>query len=377
MSLPKHKLSYAIQDLLGQNGTEEDYRESVKILNTLLSLNLSGTQVNRIMKDLGPFVDEYYNDYQGLSVEEKEIEGSILAFGNDGKGVPIKKSERESTVNIEEARLMKGKKRGIKKEATVSVSFSFNPRCRDKEEVLRGLFREYDTHNTKKDSNKRFSLNVHKRGFLCNQKKAIKYSVENLMNRNPENNKKIIALVDCGSGLEAGILDTIRSKGLENRLVAIIADVIHVSEYIWKASNAILGEKYTGREKWVRSIMSDLLDSKTEKVIRDLELNIEKTELKESQIKQIKTTIKYLKNHGHKMDYKTYLENGYPISTGVIESTCGHLIKDRMEHSGMRWSMIGAQNMIDLRSVKKNGDWKKFMNFVINKKKPNKLKLCA
>jgi hypothetical protein len=26
-----------------------------------------------------------------------------------------------------------------------------------------------------------------------------------------------------------------------------------------------------------------------------------------------------------------YLQKGYPISTGIIESTCGNLVKDRME----------------------------------------------
>ena len=73
------------------------------------------------------------------------------------------------------------------------------------------------------------------------------------------------------------------------------------------------------------------------------------------------------------MDYKTYLQKGYPISTGLIEGCCGHLIKDRMDHSGMRWTIQGAQNMIDLRAVKKNDDWSDFMTFVKNENNPKKL----
>ena len=66
------------------------------------------------------------------------------------------------------------------------------------------------------------------------------------------------------------------------------------------------------------------------------------------------------------MDYKTYLEKGLPVSTALVESSCGHLVKDRMERSGMRWSLEGAQNMMDIRAVKKNGDWPMFMEFILN-----------
>ncbi|MFT4665079.1 MAG: hypothetical protein ACI9XB_002032, partial [Gammaproteobacteria bacterium] len=55
---------------------------------------------------------------------------------------------------------------------------------------------------------------------------------------------------------------------------------------------------------------------------------------------------------------------GYPISSAIVESTCKHLVKDRMEQSGMRWSSSGAQHMMDLRAVKINGDMKEFMTFV-------------
>lgn len=39
------------------------------------------------------------------------------------------------------------------------------------------------------------------------------------------------------------------------------------------------------------------------------------------------------------------------IATGVIEGACRHLVKDRMERAGMRWSLEGAQAMLDLRSM--------------------------
>jgi hypothetical protein len=39
----------------------------------------------------------------------------------------------------------------------------------------------------------------------------------------------------------------------------------------------------------------------------------------------------------------TYLANGWPIASGVIEGACRHLVKDRFELSGMRWLQDGAR----------------------------------
>ena len=66
------------------------------------------------------------------------------------------------------------------------------------------------------------------------------------------------------------------------------------------------------------------------------------------------------------MDYATYLEKGYPIATGTVEGTCGSLVKDRMEHSGMRWSIAGAQAVLAQRAVVKNGDWDDFWRYLID-----------
>ena len=55
------------------------------------------------------------------------------------------------------------------------------------------------------------------------------------------------------------------------------------------------------------------------------------------------------------MHYDVYLHKGYPIATGVVEGTCGSLVKDRMEQSGMRWSIDGAQAVLAQRAVMKMG----------------------
>ena len=67
--------------------------------------------------------------------------------------------------------------------------------------------------------------------------------------------------------------------------------------------------------------------------------------------------IRYFQNHRQWMRYDEYLTAGYPIGSGVVESSCGHTIKDRMEGSGKRWSLPGAEAILRLRSVYTSGDW--------------------
>jgi hypothetical protein len=60
------------------------------------------------------------------------------------------------------------------------------------------------------------------------------------------------------------------------------------------------------------------------------------------------------------MRYDEYLRAGYPIATGVIEGACRHLVKDRLERSGMRWTLAGAQAMLDLRALHQSSYWDAF-----------------
>ena len=55
------------------------------------------------------------------------------------------------------------------------------------------------------------------------------------------------------------------------------------------------------------------------------------------------------------MQYDIYLKQGYPIGSGVIEGTCKNLVKDRMEQSGMQWTVVGAEATLGMRSIQING----------------------
>ena len=79
-------------------------------------------------------------------------------------------------------------------------------------------------------------------------------------------------------------------------------------------------------------------------------------ELKGKAATEVQTVCGYFTNNASRMKYHEYLAAGYPIATGVIEGACRHLVKDRMERSGMRWSVEGAQPMLHIRAIHQSPD---------------------
>jgi len=57
------------------------------------------------------------------------------------------------------------------------------------------------------------------------------------------------------------------------------------------------------------------------------------------------------------MDYPTYRAQGLPIGSGVVESSCKHVVADRMKRTGMRWDEDGGESLLALRCLDLNGRW--------------------
>jgi hypothetical protein len=143
----------------------------------------------------------------------------------------------------------------------------------------------------------------------------------------------------------------------------LILDIIHAVEYLWDAANALLGETNPDRTAWVREHLLHILSGKTADVIQTLESCAQEPSLSASQREALNTTIGYYRRNLPYMRYDQYLAQGWPIGTGVVEGACGHLVKDRMEQSGMRWTEPGAQAILDLRAVRVNDDWDDYQRF--------------
>jgi hypothetical protein len=68
--------------------------------------------------------------------------------------------------------------------------------------------------------------------------------------------------------------------------------------------------------------------------------------------------------NGHPyLAYDTALAQGWPIATGVIEGAARHLVKDRMDITGARWGLAGAEAILRLRALVTNGDFDAYWAF--------------
>lgn len=377
LNFPKESAwSYVLQELVAENASENDYTESVRVLNKLLNLNLSSKSSQRNIINLGDTVEAFY----AVQKPKMDLEGSCYAVSFDGKGVPKIKRKPASEAGCQpKKRLNKGEKPNLMQVATVVVVSSFLPKVRSVESLLNGLMDKplskkesnKNSADSKKENDNRWHKNIHRRAFLGNQEKAIFYGIKQIKERIEKNGGgRFVVPMDAGIGLDNKVLEAVKKYELEESFDGIILDIIHVTEYVWSAANAILGENSKQRYNWVRSILKDILEGNITRVIHDLRRITEKAQLSKSQIEQVEKTINYFSNHKSKMAYNIYIQKGYPISSALVESTCGHLVKERMEQTGMRWSTLGAQNLLDVRAVKQNGDMEKFMDFFIKKQHP-------
>ena len=71
----------------------------------------------------------------------------------------------------------------------------------------------------------------------------------------------------------------------------------------------------------------------------------------------------YLLNKAPYLDYPNTLAQGWPIATGIIEGACRHLLKDRMDITGARWGLDGAEAVLQLRALRCNDDFDNSWSF--------------
>jgi len=165
-----------------------------------------------------------------------------------------------------------------------------------------------------------------------------------------------VALTDGSQALQ----DRVRTRFPD---APLILDLIHATEYLWDAANALLGEEHPWRTPWVKAPTLTLLQGRVADVVDDLTTLADAPERTPTHAKVLRGVAACLARNAPSMDYAAYLARGWPIATGVIEGACRHLVKDRLERSGMRWTLADAEALLHLRCVHENGDWDAYHAF--------------
>jgi len=350
LSLGSDRYSDLLRDMAEYLGVYIAYNKCANILKRFLDIGLSTRVFEKIIAEDAEDVERYYEQ---KPAPRPDSEAEILVIQADGKGVPIILEEPAEP----KVRLGKGRKRGKKKEAIVTSVYTIRRMLRTPKEVIASFFNLEDEVFTSKTSSKRPKpQNKHVWATLKGKDVALERLMKYVAPRLGNHIQDKVALCDGCEPLQ----DRIRIRFPD---FTLILDFIHANEYLWKVVNRLLGETDPNRTEWVAEKTLLMLSGQTSQLIAEFRQLAQEKKTTSAQQEILTKTADYFERNLPYMDYPTYLANGWPIASGVIEGACRHLVKDRMELSGMRWLPEGAESLLHLRAVAENGDWEAYRLF--------------
>lgn len=345
LGLPATAYSDLLREWAAYGATEQSFRENQTVLERLLGLTIPVAtleqQVARSAQDVAAF-------YAHHVPTPPAAHDRILVVQADGKGVPLVTARHAQPV-----RLGKGQKRGTKKEAVVTCVYTIAPYRRTPTDVTAALLHEQDRPRT---APRPHPSGKEQHASLAGKAQACAHLAQRAALRRSTSGMDHVALTDGSDALQ-GQMQT------HFAAATLVLDIVHANEYLWDAATAMCGEHLAQRTAWLRPRLLNLLEGRVAEVIADLEQCAAQPDTSDSQRQALTRTSSYYRRNQAFMDYDQYLARGWPIGTGVVEGACGHLVKDRMERGGMRWTVDGAQVVLDLRAVRLNGDWDAYWTF--------------
>jgi hypothetical protein len=356
LGLPAGEFSYVLEDWLQRFAIKGAFAEATQSLHDLLGLQPSVRSVEAMNRTLAESAGTFLHHRATPPAAE---EGELVVLTGDGKGVVLRRP------TVEEPRQHPGPapkaKTGKKQMACVGAVYTIDRFVRTPDQVIDELQRKERAKDRPCPQHKHVwaEMTCVVEGETCNGRVTLfDHLAEEWARRDPTQRKTAICLFDGERALwdawELFFDDTIG-----------ILDLFHVLEYLWDAAYCFHPEKSPAAEAFVTKRLRLLLEGKVGSVIRGLRQLRGKHALAAAQRKTLATVIRYFKNNQEHMRYDEYLAAGYPIGSGVAEGACRHLVKDRLEQTGMRWVLEGAQAMLYLRATYLNGDWKEFLDYRI------------
>jgi hypothetical protein len=283
----------------------------------------------------------------------------VLVLSFDAKGVVMRPDGlRQATAKAAASqklatRLSKGEKRNRKRMAEVAAVYDLTPAPRTVADILTdGDDERHTPRPAPTAAGKWLAASV-----TDDAATVIAAGFAEATRRDPNHQRTWVALVDGN----AHQIDRIHTEArARNVAVAVVVDFIHVLEYVWKAAWCFHPEGDPNAEQWVRAQARQILAGRAGIVAAAIRRKATYHGLDPGQRRNADTAAAYLLAKKPFLDYPTALENGWPIATGVIEGACRHLVKDRMDITGARWGLPGAEAVLKLRALISNGDFDRY-----------------
>lgn len=136
-----------------------------------------------------------------------------------------------------------------------------------------------------------------------------------------------------------------------------IVDFYHASEYIWDAGNTVFGKETTKAKGWGSTYCHELKHDGPTHVLAALQTL---SPTADTVPLPVEKAITYFTNQSLRMDYPTYVEQGFQIGSGSAESGVNQVVGTRMNQAGMRWNAERAKAVAHVRAAILSNRWNDF-----------------
>jgi hypothetical protein len=367
LQLPEGEFSYVLQGWSQALGVEYAFGRTAETLQMILGLKIPVDSLERINRKMAESVEGFR---QSLPAPAEKDEAEFLVVTADGKGIPMRRGPDQTPAGC---RRTKGQKANKKQMATLGCVYTVDPKQRSAEEVVAALFREKkacqdewnDTEPVAQQKRVWSSLSYQREDKAVAGEEVVFTWLAEEVSRRRYPGQPLVCLMDGQNSLWAA-----QERYLpEDENVVQILDLLHVTPRLWEAAYLFYPEASAKAAQFVRERLSGILGGKAGYVVGGLRQMGTKHRLRGSKRRKLQTICNYLSSNLSRMRYDEYLTEGYPIASGVIEGACRHVVKDRMERAGMRWTVDGAQAMLDLRTTYINGHWDAFQSHRIEQER--------
>jgi hypothetical protein len=356
LGLPEGEFSYLLEDWSQRFCLRGAFAEARGSLAELLGLRPGVRSLEHMSRAVAEAVPAFAD---GRPTPPPAEEGELLVLTADGKGVPMRRPPAEGPRR--HPRRKKGEKANKKQMAYVGAVYTIAPFVRTAEQVLQELDGAEAPPARPKPCHKHVWAEMTRvvEGEPCNGRVALfAHLAAERQRRDPSEQKRTVCLFDGEPALWDEWLEWLGDT------IGIL-DIFHVLERLWDAAYCFHAEGSREAEAFVTARLGMLFEGKVRGVLSGLRQMGTKHGLKGSKARALSVVANYLENNQDFMRYDAYLAAGYPIGSGVAEGACRHLVKDRLEQTGMRWTVAGAQAMLHLRATYLNGDWEAFYEYRI------------
>jgi hypothetical protein len=364
LNLPRELFSYGVRRLVAKQAARGSFEEVVALVAERSGAECAKRQAEQLTVRAA-------RDFQAFYAERArpvEATDDLLVISTDGKGIVMRHEDlREGTRAAAAAsirklgtRLAPGEKANRKRIAQVATVYSVAPWRRTAADIVHGMRTDDADAQRPKVRDKRVWASVDKAA-----RAVVREAFEEAHRRDPEHRRRWVVLVDGDGKQLRAVKAEARRIGAK---VTIVADIVHVLEYIWKAARALFGSGSLAAEEWVGNRLMALLSGQTGgQIARTIRWWAKQhaADLDAAGRAAIKTACRYLadRTRTRLMRYADALRDGLPIATGVIEGACRYLVKDRMDRTGARWSLAGAEAVLRLRALVASGDFNEYWHF--------------